>query len=114
MCWLWNIAPVAQPLPCRKVLAPFINLWSEAMLTAAIRFIYTELGINSIYYHTHESGQKIKRVCCGAPPRSLYSDLPRNFCFQVTDEDPEFIKNDRYFIRKTRSLKQVAWYKLAL
>lgn len=97
-----------------KVLAPFNALWSEAMLAAAIRFIYAELGIDSIYYHTHETGQKIKQVECGAPPRSLYSDLPRKFCFQITDEDPTFIKNDRFFIRKKRSLKQVAWYKLAL
>ena len=97
-----------------KVLAPFYNLWSEAMLAAAIHFIYTELGIGSIYYHTHETGQKIKQVFGGAPPRSLYSDLPRKFCFQMTDEDPEFMKNDRLFIRKKRSLKQIAWYKLAL
>jgi len=97
-----------------KVLSPFYSLWSEAMLTAAIRFIYTELGIGNIFYHTHESGQKIKQVYGGAPPRSLYSDLPRKFCFQVTDEDPGFIKDDRFFIRKKRSLKQVAWYKLAL
>ncbi len=97
-----------------KILAPFYTLWSEAMLAAAIRFIYTELGIGSIYYHTYETGQKIKQVIGGAPPRSLYSDLPRKFCFQITDEDPEFIKKDRFFIRKKRSLKQVAWYKLAL
>ena len=97
-----------------KVLAPFNTLWSEAMLAAAIRFVHTELGIGSIYYHTHETGQKIKKVLGGAPPRSLYSDLPRKFCFQITDEDPAFIKNDHSFIRKKRSLKQVAWYQLAL
>ncbi len=97
-----------------KVLAPFYKLWSEAMMSAAIRFIYTELGISSIYYHTHETGQKIKQVKGGAPPHSLYTDLPRKFCFQITGEDPAFIENDRFFIRKKRSLKQVAWYKLAL
>ncbi|MES9832969.1 MAG: hypothetical protein ABW139_12085 [Candidatus Thiodiazotropha sp. DIVDIV] len=97
-----------------KVLAPFYNIWSEAMLTAAIRFIYTELGIRKIYYHTHETGQRIKRVFGGSPPRSIYSDLPRKFCFQITNEDPEFIKTDRDFKRKKRNLKQVEWYKLAL
>jgi hypothetical protein len=97
-----------------KVLAPFYNLWSEAMLAAAIRFIHTELGINTIYYHTHETGQKLKQVYCGAPPRSLYSDLPRKFCFLITDEDPEFIKKNRSFIRKRRRVKTVSWYKLAL
>ncbi len=97
-----------------KILAPFYSMWSEAMLTAAIHFIHTELGIGCIYYHTHESGQQIKQIFGDSPPRSLYSDLPRKFCFQITDEDPEFIKNDRFFIRKKRSLKQVAWYRLAL
>jgi hypothetical protein len=97
-----------------NVFAPFYNLWSEAMLTAAIRFIVIELGIGEIYYHTHETGQKIKQVFGGAPPRSLYSDLPRKFCFKMTGQDPEFITRDRSYIRKKRSLKQVAWYKLAL
>ena len=95
------------------VFAPFFTLWSEAMLMAAIHFIYAELGIRTIYYHTHETGQKIKQVY-GAPPRSLYSDLPRKFCFQMTNEDPEFIKNDPFFIRKKRAMKDVAWYRLAL
>ena len=97
-----------------NVFSPFNNMWQEAMLTAAIRFIHTELGIDRIYYHTHESGRRIKRVCGDGPPRSLYSDLPRKFCFQMTDEDPMFIKNDRFFKRKKRSLKQLAWYQLAL
>ncbi len=97
-----------------KVLAPFNDIWSEAMLTAAIRFVYKELGIGKIYYHTYETGRKIKQVYGGAPPRSLYSDLPRKFCFQETDEAPAFIDNDRCFIRKKRSLKQLMWYILVL
>ncbi len=97
-----------------KVLAPFYTLWAEAMLSSSIHFIFRELGIDRIYYHSHESGQKIKQVTGGVPPRSLYSDLPRKFCFQITDRDPEFIKKDRSFIRKKRSLKQVTWYKLEI
>lgn len=97
-----------------QVLAPFDSLWSEAMLSATIHFIYKELGISRIYYHTYETGQKLKQIFGNAPPRSLYSDLPRKFCFQMTDEDPGFIQNDRFFIRKKRNLKQVAWYKLTL
>ncbi len=96
-----------------NILAPFYSLWSEAMLSSSIHFIYRELGINRIYYHTVETGQKVKQVI-GAPPRSLYSDLPRRFCFQVTDEDPEFISKDRGFIRKKRSLRKTAWYKLEI
>jgi len=106
--------PERFELYMERVFAPFIKLWAEAMLSAAIHFIRAELGIGDIYYHTHEAGQKLKRVHCGAPPRSLYSDLPRKFCFQRTDEDPSFIKQDRTFIRKRRKVKQVEWYRLAI
>lgn len=94
-------------------LAPFYSLWAEAMLSSTIHFIYRELGIERIYYHTPETGQKVKQII-GAAPRSLYSDLPRRFCFEVTDKDPEFISKDRGFIRKKRSLKKTAWYKLEI
>jgi len=96
-----------------NVFKPFSALWSEAMLMASIKFIFTELGINKIYYHTYETGMQIKQIY-GKPPRSLYSDLPRKFCFEVTDEDPVFLQSDRSFIRKRRKLKNVNWYKLEL
>jgi len=97
-----------------KIFAPYNSLWSEAMLSATISFIYKELGISNIYYHTHESGGKIKQIYGNSPPRSLYSNLPRKFCFQKTHENPLFLENDRNFKRKKRSLKQVAWYQLKL
>lgn len=96
-----------------NVFKPFYTLWAEAMLMASIKFIYTELGISRIYYHSYETGMQIKKIY-GKPPRSLYSDLPRKFCFEITDEDPEFLQNDRSFIRKRRALKSVNWYKLEL
>lgn len=109
-----NCKPERFELYIENVFAPFITLWAEAMLSAVIQFIRIELGIGNIYYHTHEAGKKLKKVHGGAPPRLLYSDLPRKFCFQLTDEDPTFIKQDRTFIRKRRKVKQVEWYKLAI
>ena len=97
-----------------NVLAPYFKLWSEAMLAATIQFIVSELGITTLYYHTHETGKRIKQIRGDGPPRSLYSDLPKKFCFQQTEKDPMFIQDDRGFKRKKRSLKQVTWYKLAL
>ena len=97
-----------------KVMAPFYKIWSEAMMAAALRFIQFELGISKVYYHTFESGRKLKQVSGGSPPQSLYRDLPRKFCFQQTNEDPEFLKNDRTFKRKKRALREVQWYQLAL
>jgi len=72
--------------------------WDEAMLCAAIRFIVEELGIRRIYYHSPVSGSRLKHV--KDAPVSLYSDLPRRFCFEKTADLPAFIPKPR---RKSRS-----------
>lgn len=97
----------------RDVMLPFNQLWSEAMLSAALKLVYHDLGLRAIYYHTHESGQRLKQVC-GSPPCSLYSDLPRKFCFQRTTRTPTFIERDRGFQRKRRRIKDVDFYQLAI
>lgn len=70
------------------VLSPHIRMWDEAMLAATIWFLRTEIGISRIYYHTHESGAALKRIKYGKPPRSLYTTLPKRFCFKETAERP--------------------------
>ncbi|WP_428242761.1 hypothetical protein [Gynuella sp.] len=98
-----------------EIFLPFASIWSEAMLTAAIRFIREELGIDRIYYHAHESGALLKGIHGSQPPRSLYTDLPRKFCFQVTDQSPEFIREDRIFKRKCRAIRtKLLWHELIL
>ena len=71
--------------------------WDEAMLCAAILFIVRELGIHRIYYHSPVSGSRLKRV--KDAPVSLYSDLPRRFCFEKTGDLPAFLPKLR---RKAR------------
>jgi hypothetical protein len=63
--------------------------WDEAMLCAAIRFIVGELGLRTIYYHSPVSGSRLKRV--KDAPSSLYSELPRRFCFEKTKDLPAFV-----------------------
>lgn len=67
--------------------------WDEAMLCAAIRFIVHELGIRKIFYHSPISGSRLKNA--GNAPVSLYSDLPRRFCFEKTRELPSFVRKPR-------------------
>lgn len=67
--------------------------WDEAMLCAAIRFIVGELGLRTIYYHSPVSGARLKRV--KDAPVSLYSDLPRRFCFEKTETLPAFVPRHR-------------------
>lgn len=67
--------------------------WDEAMLCAAIRFIVQELGIRRIFYHSPVSGARLKHA--GNAPVSLYTDLPRRFCFEKTPELPAFVRKPR-------------------
>lgn len=63
--------------------------WDEAMLCATIRFIVHELGIRRIFYHSPVSGARLKKA--KDAPVSLYTDLPRRFCFEKTGEIPAFV-----------------------
>lgn len=67
--------------------------WDEAMLCAAIRFIVLELGIRRIFYHSPVSGARLKNA--RDAPVSLYTDLPRRFCFEKTPELPAFVRKPR-------------------
>lgn len=98
----------------RKTLAPYFRLWDEAALTAAINFVVDELGINGIYYHSFETGNVLKKIRYSQPPRSLYTDLPRKFCFKLTDHVPEMLARSRVVRRKLKRVKQPCWYRLDL
>jgi len=93
-------------------LKPYEKLWSEAMLTAAIEIIVKEIGIKNIYYHTHISGRIIKDIPGRSPPRSLYTSLPKRFCFQESKYGPDFIEKTRSFKKKRRSYPFLKWQKL--
>ena len=92
------------------------RLWDEAMLTAAIRFLRDDVGVHRIYYHTFEGGLRFKRFdtmwrC--APPRSLYTDLPRRFCFGLTDQPPKFLRHCRNRrVRKSVRRNRLPWHLL--
>jgi hypothetical protein len=85
---------------CHFVLACYQASWAEAMLWAAITFLREELGLHRIYYHSAESGQLLKGIKGNLPPRSLYTDLPRKFCFVAGEEAPAFLLRDNA-VRKT-------------
>ncbi len=99
---------------CEQVLAPLRKLWSEAMLAAALWFIREELGLRSIWYHSADTGRRVKRIEGGAPPRSIYSRLPRRFCFAQTHEAPRMLSRSRGFARRYRRIPNPSWYHLEL
>jgi hypothetical protein len=106
MQWYNNIVQYYE-----QVLQPYNDLWAEAMLAATVNFVVDELGLRWIYYHTHETGKAVKR--CN-PPRSLYTDLPRKFCFNKTSEGPTFLTQDRFFLKKYKKVKSPNWHSLVV
>ncbi|MEJ2064445.1 MAG: hypothetical protein P8X74_14410 [Reinekea sp.] len=90
-----------------------MNQWQEALLWSALWFCEHELGIDNIYYHTFDTGVLLKGINYTKPPRSLYTDLPKKFCFELTDNPPQFIAEDKRAKRRLKTRKQSAFYKLA-
>ncbi len=92
-----------------SVLETYGKIWDEAMLTASIQFICQELGIDNIYIHTPGTGAAVKRIKYRQPPRSLYTSLPRKFCFSQTDQAPEFLCQSRAFRKLEKKLGGTQW-----
>jgi hypothetical protein len=84
-----------------EVLAPHAKVWAELTLSAALHVLVAELGIRRVWIHTPESGVRWKRIGGVAPPRSLYSQLPRRFCFRRVGAQPGFLDAARARMRKS-------------
>ena len=90
------------------------KIWDEALLSAALWFLKEELGVTTIWYHTFATGNKLKRIKYRPPPKSLYSKLPRRFCFAETQDHPEFLLHDKSFRRGLKSVDSPRWFQIQL
>jgi len=97
---------------CELILRRFGKLWSEAVMAAALWFIFEELGIDTVWYHTHATGSRLKKIRGYLPPQSLYSQLPRQFCFVKTADCPEFLRRESSFKRDQRRIPDMEFYQL--
>jgi len=93
--WIYGQAVGADRASLRRyqleVIAPYAKIWDEALLLAALWFLREELGVRRVYYHTFRSGNLLKGIEWRKPPRSLYTTLPRRFCFEETAEPPRLL-----------------------
>ncbi|MBB5210877.1 hypothetical protein [Microbulbifer hydrolyticus] len=97
----------------RNVLKPYRTLWAEASLAAAIDFVRAEIGSVDIFYHTADTGARLKGIKDDLPPKSLYTRLPERFGFQLTDEAPSFLQSDKFTRRCMKAIKEpVRFYRL--
>ncbi len=81
-------------------LEPHAKTWSEAMLSATLFFLVKEIGIKKIWIHDFETGNRLKQIKWSKPPRSLYTSLPKKFCFEKVKQAPSFLHQS--FNRKLR------------
>ncbi|MFK8048377.1 MAG: hypothetical protein AB8B81_08090 [Halioglobus sp.] len=88
-------------------------IWSEAMLSASISFLRDEIGISRIYYHTPDTGAVLKNIHYSKPPRSIYTKLPKQFCFELVNEAPEFLAKDKQAKRRLKVMKDPQWFCMA-
>ncbi|TQV71807.1 hypothetical protein FKG94_19380 [Exilibacterium tricleocarpae] len=93
-----------------RELAEHSKLWHEALLNAAIGFLVDEVGIGRIYYHSFDTGAVLKGLRGDKPPKSLYSSLPRQFCFESVDQGPVFIRQDKKAGRRLRKVARPRWF----
>ncbi|MCI4661923.1 MAG: hypothetical protein MRY63_08910 [Neomegalonema sp.] len=77
-----------------RVLRPHEALWDRAILTATMAFLRESLQIRTIYMHEAECGAKVKNISGRKPPRSLYTKLPRSFCFEPWQGSPRFLEDN--------------------
>jgi hypothetical protein len=94
-----------------QVLKPYSQIWQEALLTATITFIRDELGIHQIFYHSYNTKTMLNNC---QPPRDLYTQLPKKFCFQKTPEAPSFLQRFKGFRKSIKKITQPSWYQLQL
>ncbi|MEW8507134.1 MAG: hypothetical protein AB2598_10535 [Candidatus Thiodiazotropha sp.] len=98
-----------------KFVEPLLKEWSQAMLAATVDFIDRELGLKYIWYHTWEVGNYLKRIRGNClPPRSLYTALPKQFCFEHSDRLPGLLSDRRTIKRLRRGKITPLFYKLEL
>lgn len=98
-----------------QVLAPHAAIWAEATLAAAIWFLKEEMGVNRVFYHTFLTGNLMKGISKRLPPRSLYTDLPKKFCFIETNRTPAFVTEDnRMQVQNLLDTKSLRFYMMDL
>lgn len=97
---------------CNDLLDRYGRIWQEVMLSSAIAFAFDELGFREIFYHSFESGIKLKNIDFSKPPKSIYSQLPKKFCFTQTKQAPEFLAKEKKIQRKMKKIKDMQFFHL--
>lgn len=69
------------------------RIWPRAALLATLIVLRDWLHVEKVWMHRPEIGVVLKRIAGTAPLRSLYSSLPKSFCFRPTRERPQMLQS---------------------
>ncbi|KUJ84505.1 hypothetical protein AWR36_002185 [Microbulbifer flavimaris] len=107
--WFYDFTPEQATEYFEIAVREHLAIWDEAVLSATLEFLLHEIGIRKVYFHSWETGRRVKHC---APPRSVYRNLPRRFCFQSVSEGPGFLIEDKSSRRKMKKIDRQSWYLL--
>lgn len=94
----------------QSLLSEIKAIWHEAMLTAAIWFLFEELGMKKVYFHSFNTGCVLKNLRRCKPPKSLYTQVPDKFCFEKTPHGPAFLLDNKHARRRLKKVKNPSWF----
>ena len=95
---------------CNEHFLPQAENWSETILFAAMDFLTSGLGFDRIFIHTFDTGLLLKGMKDSSPPRSLYTQLPKKFCFRPTTKPPSFLEESiRRKIGNDKKRQNLSW-----
>lgn len=77
----------------RALVDRYAKAWPHLTMLATLVTLRDLLGLRSIWMHQPDSGAVLKGIYGETPPRSLYTQLPKAFCFEPTPSVPAFLKD---------------------
>ncbi|MEL7099798.1 MAG: hypothetical protein AAGM84_13285 [Pseudomonadota bacterium] len=79
----------------QALVAEYAKVWPRAALLAALFLLREEFAVRDIWMHQPAAGARLKGIDGTHPPRSLYTSLPKAFCFAPTRDAPPFLCRTR-------------------
>lgn len=99
---------------CNALIKQFDKYWQEAILAASLDLCFDEIGVSNVFYHSFETGIKLKNIGGRKPPISLYTELPKRFCFQTTCDVPQFLQSEKRVKRKLKAIKDKRFFHMVV
>lgn len=98
----------------QALIARYARIWPKVMLLATLYLLREEFAVRQVWMHQPEAGRVLKSIPRRAPPRSLYTSLPRAFCMVATNEGPPFLRlRRRGAMAKLRASGQPLFWTMA-